>query len=138
MTRRPRGNDLHQVHVERLPGFSDSLIRSVLGRDYGKPAERKTPLPAEAFSGPKARRKGSPGASGSDALVLEVRRLREDFGMTALQIRKELLQCGIDLDGDRIQQIFSYQTRAHLVPQSGHHSYLKKEPPCTTSEPSTD
>lgn len=136
MSGKPRGNDLHRTRVEKVLGVSDTLIQSVLGRDYGKPLERKRPRPAESFSGPKPRPAGSPAAKEPDAVVLEIRRLREDLGMTASQIQASLLGHGYDVPRDRIENIFRYATRAHLVPQSGRSSYLTESNSCTTSTPS--
>lgn len=123
MSKRSRGNDLHQTSIRRVIGLSDSLIHSVLGRDYGKAIDRRPPRAAEAFSGPRPRG-GGPDAKDPDAVILEIRRLREDLGMTASGIQEHLLGLGYHLSRDRIQHIFGYATRAHLVPQSGHPSYL--------------
>lgn len=136
MSGRTRGNDLHRTRIEKVLGVSDALIQSVLGSQYGKPLDRKKPLSAEDFSGPKPRQSGSPGPKEPDEVLLEVRRLREDLGMTASEIQEHLLGLGYHLSRDRIHHIFGYATRAHLVPQSGHPSYLTGNSSCTTSKPS--
>lgn len=133
MRSKPRGNDLHQTSLKRVLGVSDNLIQSVLGRDYGRPLERTPPRPPEAFSGPKPRRTRSPGPKEPDQVLLEIRRLREDLGMKPGEIRDLLRKHGYELTISRIENIFRYTTRAHLVPQSGHPSYLTESQSCTTS-----
>lgn len=122
--RRPRGNDLHQTTiVTAAPAFRESLKLAVLGGEYGAVRPRKQCLPAESFSGPKARHRG-PSAKEPDEVILEIRRLREDEGATASAISRRLAQAGIDVSPARVESITRYTTRAHLVPQSGHPPYI--------------
>lgn len=51
----------------------------------------------------------------SDEVILEIRTLREKYGMTSSQIIKKLHQC--NLNKNVVEGIFNYNTRAHLVPK---------------------
>lgn len=104
--------------VRRRLGVSDSLVTAILGAGYATPRVVR-----------KERKRGSPQKVGDDALILEVRRLREQLGMTGKAIRTHLLGLGISMTNDRVCSICEYQTRSSLVPAPGAAPYITKQGP---------
>jgi len=98
--------------THRTP-LRDSLVTSVLGADYATPRAIKIKQPHPR-----------PPGKGSDELILEARRLREQCGMTSSQIRSHLESLGYCVSIDRIGNICNYTTRSHLVPSPGAQPYI--------------
>jgi hypothetical protein len=99
----------------RRSPITDSLITSVLGAEYATPRKVR----------PK-KVQGRPNCKGADALVLEVRRLSEQLGLSPAQIRVQLQGDGHDLAVSRIFNLINYTTRSHLVPAPGAKPYTMK------------
>jgi hypothetical protein len=100
----------------------ESLVSSVLGASYATPRKTK-PVKIQ----------GRPAGKEPDHVILEIRRLYEQHGMSPMQIRQHLAGFGIDVSAERIGHIGRYATRSHLVPAEGAEPYLTKEnAPCTT------
>lgn len=69
---------------------------------------------------PNPTRRGSPAPKYPDNVVLEIRRLREEFGMTFRAISQRLsVDFNIDINSQAIDRFCQYTTRAHLVPEPG-------------------
>lgn len=76
--------------------------------------------------GPKVRAANSrPKTKEPDEVLLEIRRLSDYFKGTSKEIRRHLMQYGIEVTSSRIDQIRHYATRAHLVPSNTTRSYLE-------------
>lgn len=125
--RRRASNDGSVHGVRSVLGLSPGLVRSVMSS--------LPPLPKQK---PKQKGRKGPAGKGSDEMILEVRRLREQRGMTCGQIRVHMADLGFKLTAERILQIVEYSTRSHLVPAANAAPYLSKEKPCTTSTPLAD
>lgn len=102
----------HRTHLR------DSLVSSVLGADYATPRAKKAPKPHPR-----------PDAKGPDEMVLEIRRLHEQVGMTPTQIRAHIAALDFALSVDRISNLVNYTTRSHLVPAPGALPYITKAAP---------
>lgn len=107
--------------IQQLMPIRRSLVAAVLGDDLGKPPERR---PARDFSGPKPRvyRAGKH----PDAVVLEMRRLKEQCQMMPTPIVAHMAALGVTCTREEVMKILSYQTRGHLVPDEGAKPYIKE------------
>jgi hypothetical protein len=111
------------MSVERKTGLRDSLITAVLGADYATPRLKKKNLnkgPAPA----NAPRRSSAPVKGSDEVILEVRRLREQEGLNPSAIAKRMTELGHPMDLHRARGICEYTTRAHLIPADNASPYI--------------
>lgn len=116
MARNPKVNGGSSL-TTRVP-LRASLVAAVLGADYGTPRASK----------PQAAQPRPP-SKGPDAMVLEVRRLYEQKGLSPSAIRAHMASLGYGLSLDRISQLIEYQTRSHLVPTRGAPPYITKAAP---------
>lgn len=111
------------THFKKIH-LSESLVTSVLGADYATPFTRKQTRPASAFSGPKPRGLGATTAKGPDEMVLEVRRLSEQCGMTISSIAKHISSIGYKISESQVRNLLKYTTRCHLTPEPNHGPYM--------------
>lgn len=112
---------------QSLPPICDSLITSVLGANYATKRKAK-PIPRQGPAAADAPRRSSAPTKGADAELLEVRRLREQCGMTTPQIREHMRSLGVELSVDRVNGICNYTTRSHLIPAANALPYLERKP----------
>jgi hypothetical protein len=83
---------------------------------------KRADRPPTMYAGPKAYRpRPSPY---SDELILEVRRLREQRGMSAAAIAARMTARGYPLKPGTVTSMISYATRGHLIPAANADSYL--------------
>lgn len=116
------------THLDRKTSLRDSLITSVLGADYATPRppkknRNKGPAPANAP------RRSSAAVKGSDEMILEVRRLREQENMGVAAIAKHMTELGHPMDLHRARGICEYTTRSHLIPAANAAPYITKAAP---------
>lgn len=132
MTRRRSSNDGCLSPQRSILGISPGLRRSLLASLPPTPRPEKTPKKPDG-------RRGAPRIKEPDEVVLEVRRLWEQGGLSLTQIKIHLSALGVEIDRERIRNLCNYTTRSHLVPQAGASAYFptQQENPCTTSTPST-
>ena len=121
MKRRPSNDGVLSGAQTMLP-MRRSLVRSIMN---SLPPEAPRPRT-------KTKKPGSSPTSGPDEMVLEIRRLSEQQGMSYSSIRNHLAGLGFKLTYERIRQLAEYYTRDHLVPAPNAAPYLTKESSCTT------
>ena len=107
--------------------LSGSLARRLWATLTPREPDKK-PRPQTIVHGPKVRSVNArPNTKQADAVLLEIRRLREFEKMFPAQIVARLNELGIPLTKNRVIQIISYQTRAHLVPERRLRPYLPEQ-----------
>lgn len=115
-----RGND-NAIHRQgTIMPFRQSLVDKVLGAPAPR-AERKP----RVFNGTHPVRLWTK-AKHTDAVMLEVRRLKEQAQMMPRDIVTHLAALDITATREDVIRICSYATRGHLVPDEGAAPYLTK------------
>lgn len=107
-----KGSTGAQVRLIRTGlGIRPSLA-AALTEANNEPRVKRAP---REFSGPKPTGKTSP-AKHADAIVLEARRLHEQYGMGATAVARHLASFGVDITKADARRYINYQSRALLVP----------------------
>lgn len=117
-TRQNRGWHFAPFYRRNGLGIRSSLVSAVLGDEQATP-KAKAP----------ERKRGSPATKDDDNVLLEVRRLREQQGMSPGRIAAHLTSIGYPMNEPRARQIAEYYTRGHLVPTPGAEPYLQPKDP---------
>lgn len=89
--------------------LAPGLLRSLLASTPPEPRKPKKP---------KGQKGGNWNVTQPDALILEMRRLKEHCGWAPAQIQHWCKQQGFDVKRDRVYSVLGYNTRSHLVPDS--------------------
>lgn len=105
--------------TSHMPAIRQSLVAAIQGADYGKPPVRR---PLRLFNGKQPVQDRSNAAN--DAMVLEVRRLHEQAGMTPVRITSHLASLGYSKTYSWVSSTCNYYNRSHLLPAANAASYL--------------
>ena len=115
-----RGNDNSLHRQGTIMPFRQSLVDKILGapaaRVKRKPRIFNGTHPVREWTRPKH----------TDAVMLEVRRLKEQQHMMPRAIVSHLLDMDVHVTREDVIRICSYATRGHLVPDEGAAPYLTK------------
>ena len=123
--RRSRSNDGTPSQTQVVLPI-DRGLRAKLEAEFFEPTVRRAP---RLFHGPKAQTGGSPAPKLTDEQVLELRRLREWYGLTTSKIAA---LTGLSVNS--VEPLTSWHNRVHLDPGPR----PKVLPPLTADHPAPD